>query len=211
MPDFFLYIPCRSFRRQHPLYSLLLLRCARMYNHILHKRRLSTYDFLFLTLLYHSNHISFHALSWSVSIFLFQYDYLHLFLHTQYGKYHKLPSAYRLHFLLYVHTDNYKLCTHHFPNHVLHLLILPYRSSHIFSDVFLLSVPILHCRYDLQGLMCRILHYILCRRLSFYMLPLLPHSFLFLLLYIRQLYICGYAYHYRLTSTHHIYVLPLLL
>ena len=90
----------------------LLLRCARMHNHILHKRRLSTYDFLFLTLLYHSNHISFHALSRSVSIFLFKYDYLHLFLHTQYGKYHKLPSAYRLHFHLYVHTDNYKLCTH---------------------------------------------------------------------------------------------------
>ena len=119
LPDFFLYIPCRSFRRQHPLYSLLLLRCARMHNHILHKRRLSTYDFLFLTLLYHSNHISFHALSLSVSILLFQYDYLHLFLHTQYDKYHKLPSAYKLRFHLYGYSHIRRHYNDRLPKYVL--------------------------------------------------------------------------------------------
>ena len=75
---------------------------------------------------------------------------------------------------------------------------------------FFLSVPIpvLHC--GLQDLKYHIQHYNPCRRLSFYMLLLHLHSFLFLLLYSLLLYICGYVCRYHLTSIHHMNVLPLL-
>ena len=117
LPYLYLYTPCHMFRKPHLLYMLLLRRCVRIHNHMFHKHHLSTYDFLVLSSLYHSNHISFHVLLLSVSTFLFLYDCLHLFLHIHYGRYCKPLSACRLLFRLYEYNRIHIPCSVHSPRY----------------------------------------------------------------------------------------------
>ena len=117
LPYLYLYTPCRRFRKSHLLYMLLLLRCVHIHNHMFHKHHLSTYDFLVLSSLYRSNHISFHVLLLSVSIFPHPNDCLHLFLHIHYGRYRKPLSAYRLLLRLYEYNRIHIPCSVHSPRY----------------------------------------------------------------------------------------------